>query len=512
MLGITLWGELEKVARACLVYPHRVMVKSGHSIGKTMIAAALTSWHYDSFCPGLTITTAPTKRDVQDLLWKEVRVQRNRAGLPSNFIGDTAPEMRTAWDHYAKGYTSGKDVSFQGRHDGKMMFIFDEAAGIKPGFWSTTKTMWKPELGHIWLAILNPTDTTTQAYLEDNARTRDGKPAWHVFELSCLDHPNIKAQLAGEEPPVPAAVSVSQVETWIADWCTPITAEEATATDFQWKGQFYRPGPQMESRGFGRWPSLGTKGVWSDALWRACTVLDGEPRVHPVPIDELPQMGCDVARHGDDNTAIVVRWGDTALSCQSVNGWAITQTSGRLIELARQWAATVVQMRKASNRDYSVEPEHIQIKVDDTGVGGGVTDILLAAGFNAVPVNAGSASMWPEKYPEKRSELWFTTAERARMGRLALGRLDKENLQRIKSQAMAPEWKQDAAGRRCVEKKEVTKEKIGRSPDEADALNLAFQDKILWEPAMVLPPPAHVPVMSDAWQQSRRPRRKLFGG
>lgn len=78
-------------------------------------------------------------------------------------LGPSAPEMRTSWDHYAKGYTAGNDVSFQGRHDSRMVFIFDEAAGVAPGFWETTKTMWKPELRHIWLAILNPTTTTTQA-------------------------------------------------------------------------------------------------------------------------------------------------------------------------------------------------------------------------------------------------------------------------------------------------------------------------------------------------------------
>ncbi len=511
VLGLTLWSELEDILRAMLVYPHRVLVKSGHGTGKTLCAAISTNWFYDSFNPSLVITTAPTKRDVCDLLWKEVRTQRDRAGLKSDFIGPGAPEMRSASDHYAKGYTAGKSVSFQGRHDARMLFIFDEAAGVAPSFWETTKTMWKPELGHIWLAILNPTDTTTQAYLEDNSRARDGKPAWNVFSLSCLDHPNIRAELAGVAPPVPAAVSKSQIDGWVTDWCNPITAEEATVTDIQWPpgGAWFRPGPQFESRCLGRWPSSGNKGVWNDSLWQSCTTLNGKPRIHPMPLNDLPQLGCDVARFGSDNSAICVRWGDTVLYLQSANGWAITQTAGRLVALAREYAGLVTKLRGATRAP--CKAEELLIKVDDSGVGGGVVDILSEQGFNVVGVNAGDRAMDSYGYPNKRSELWFMLAERARLGRLALGKLDRESLHGLKSQAMAPEWKQDAAGRRVVEMKDVTKEKIGRSPDEMDCVNLAFHESTLFDPPPVLPPQDRPSVTSEEWREERQPRRKLFG-
>lgn len=183
----------------------------------------------------------------------------------------------------------------------------------------------------------------------------------------------------------------------------------------------------------------------------------------------------------DDDTSIVVRWSDTAQSCESANGWKTTQTCGRLIELARQWADTVNAMRRKENRDATVRPEDIPIKVDDDGVGGGVSDRLTEQGFNVQMIRSGTKPLNASRYPNRRSELWFSTAERARAGRLALGRLDAETLRKLKSQAMAPEWEQDSAGRRVVEKKDVTKEKIGRSPDQMDALNLAFYESVLWE-------------------------------
>ena len=39
---------------------------------------------------------------------------------------------------------------------------------------------------------------------------------------------------------------------------------------------------------------------------------------------------------------------------------------------------------------------------------------------------------------------------------------------------MAPKWEPDPAGRIKVEPKDETKERLGRSPDDADALLLAF--------------------------------------
>jgi hypothetical protein len=83
--------------------------------------------------------------------------------------------------------------------------------------------------------------------------------------------------------------------------------------------------------------------------------------------------------------------------------------------------------------------------------------------------------MREDLYPRKRDELWFEVAERARRGQLALGRLDRKTLARLRQQLLAPTWEL-RGGQRIVEKKDDTKEKIGRSPDDADAMNLAYYE------------------------------------
>jgi hypothetical protein len=469
VLGLEPTPQQEHVMRLLVTPPYRVLVKSGHNIGKTHLAATLLNWWYDSFDPGVVITTAPTERDVVDLLWAEVRLQRQRARVPLHldFTGPRAPELRTSEEHYAKGYTARQDVSFQGRHRARQFFVFDEADGIKPDFWRTTDTMCKPEEGSAWLAIGNPVSTSSQMYLEESALDLQRRPKWHVVSLSSLDHPNLLDEAEGRPPRIPTAVTSSQVDLWVADWCDPVDEAERLATDIRWWGQWYRPGPIAEARILGRRPSAGTFGVWSDALWQAALSARLEPGQH-----EAPEIGCDVARFGDDYTEIHCRRGPCSLSHEAHNGWDTTRTAGRLMELCRELSAAYNAARASTTRP--LEPRQVAVKVDDDGVGGGVTDQLKAAGYRAVAVGAGTTALRPDLYPRKRDELWFGLAERARQGRLDLHRLPERTLHELRRQAVAVTWKHDGAGRRQVEPKSETKKRLLRSPDSMDAVNLAF--------------------------------------
>lgn len=475
VLKAKLTPDQKRIAAAFHQPPYRVMVKSGHGIGKSWLAAAVTSWWYDTRNPSVAVTTAPTQRDVYDILWAEVRLQRQRAGRPDTFVGPAIAEMRTSQDHYAKGFTARSGESFQGRHPPRMLIVFDEAEGIDSIFWETANTMFQPNGEHLFLAILNPTTTTSQSYQEENAVGPDGQPKWHVFTVSSLNHPNIAAELAGQPPTVPGAVSLSQVRDWLASWFEPINAGDIdSARDIEFppgSAQWYRPGPEGEARALGRRPSAGTYGVWSESLWRRAA----EPQNREPLITEMPEIGCDVARYGDDKTEIHVRVGSNSYHHEEHSGWSVVRTADRLAELADEWLAwaNARRPRQAAKLDVNV----IRIKVDDTGVGGGVTDILHSRRYNAVPVNAAEAAATNEKYPRVRDEMWFNLVDRCRAGNLDLSRISKRILSRLRSQALAPQWAPTVDGRRQVEPKKDTKKRIGRSPDGLDAMNLAY-----WEP------------------------------
>jgi hypothetical protein len=466
VLHLDPWAKQVEIAESLLHPPYRTLVLSSHAVGKTFTGAFLTSWFFDTRDPGAVLTTAPTDRDVKDLLWSEIRTQRLQAGL-GEFIGPAAPEMRTGPNHFAKGFTAGKGESFQGRHPKNLLCIFDEAVGVDAIFWTTTKTMVQagnPE--HLWVCFFNPTDSATQAY-EEYLRAGDGYPArgWNVISMGAMDHPNIAAELRGELPLHPPAVRLSQLDGWVHDWCTPIEAGDATATDFQWppkSGKWFRPGPLFECRAAGLWPSQGTHSVWPNAVWKMAEHGTAVP-AH----NSIPEIGCDPARKGDDFTSIHGRDGPVSLFHETHNGWTLDVTAGRLKQLCREMTDYCV--RKC--QDLRLRPEDIPVKIDVDGLGGGVVD--QAGDYNFIGVS-GASTDCHQDYKNVRTSLWFATVELAKQGKVNLAKLPRDMLALLRQQAMQPIWKVNAAGQCEVEPKEKTKDRLKRSPDDMDSLNLAY--------------------------------------
>lgn len=448
-LGANLWSAQVEIARALATHK-RVFVQASHSIGKTMLGGALTNWHYDIFRPSITLTTAPTKLQVEDLLWKEVRVQRARRRLlGASGLLPKSPRMESGADHFAVGFTASKPDAFQGRHEINLLQIYDEATGVDSDFWDASEGMMTgPEA--LWLAICNPTDTSSRAYAEATSG------AWHVISVSAMDHPNIAAELRGDPPPIPAAVRLGWLRERINRWCEPIGAGDARAQDFEFppgSGLWYRPGPLFEGRVLGRWPSQGATSVWTEARWNAALARQ------PIPMKPL-EIGCDCARYGDDYTSICVRRGACVIHHETHNGWGTDQIIGRLKQLCKLFSLP------------GEDPRRVVCKIDDDGVGGGVVD--GAGGYAFVGVGAGSVAMQPEDYPNRRSELWFAVTERADIGNLDISRLNDTSKGLLKRQAFAPTWRVNAQGQRVVESKDDMKKRLRRSPDDMDALNLAF--------------------------------------
>jgi hypothetical protein len=443
------WRAQREIAEALLQH-RRVLVKASHSVGKTHVAAGLINWHFDCFQPGITISTAPTQRQVVDVLWKEVR--RLRAGRPG--LLPKSPRLETSAEHFAVGYTTRGEAAFQGRHAEHVFIVFDECVGIDADLWEEAEGMMTGD-DCLWLALCNPTDTSSRAYEEDVL----GR--FRVLSVSALDHPNIEADLRGERVPYPAAVRLAWLEEQIRRNCTPVGAEDRAAGDVEFppgSGCIYRPGPIFESRVLGRWPTQAAYSVWSEAAWQACL----QAKDAQYDADGQLVIGCDVARYGDDYTSIVVRRGRAALHHETHNGWNTAQTAGRLKELCREYGGR------------GEDPCRVPVMVDDDGVGGGVVD--QRSGYAFYGCGAGTRAIRDQDYPNRRSELWFSTAERAMRGDLDLSRLPQDTLQLLRRQAMAPRWHLDSEGRRVVEPKHETKRRLGRSPDDMDALNLAFSD------------------------------------
>jgi hypothetical protein len=278
------------------------------------------------------------------------------------------------------------------------------------------------------------------------------------MSLSALEHPNIAAELAGLPAPYPSAARLGWLQGLLDKWCTPLGGHPKK-TDIEWppgSGNFLRPGPLAEARLLGRWPSQATNSVWSDGAWQEAEVAH-----LPEPDDIPPEIGCDVARFGDDFTSAHARHGSVSLEHKTGNGLSTSETAGLLKRMADEHGHRA-----------GIEGRKVLVKIDDDGVGGGVVD--QADGYNFVGISGAAVALEPDGYPNRRSEMWFATAERAVDGRLSLARLDSATRMELRRQALAPRWKVDNQGRRVVEPKEETKKRIKRSPDDMDAVNLAY--------------------------------------
>lgn len=521
ILKVTVTDDQADILRSLLKAPYRVLVKAGHSTGKTFLAAIAVNWWYDSFDPGVCITTAPTDRDVKDLLWKEIRMQRQRVGLGG--LQPAAAEMRTSPGHYAKGFTATSGSSFVGRHDARMLLVFDEAVGVDPVFWETASTMFRAEPGHAWLAIFNPTSSASWAFIEDQATvydyaTKTTVPKWHRFSLDCLNHPNVKGKGPLDKKIVDAAVSWVQVDTWVQQWCTPVPQHEATATDLEWPMQdcpvweeksrrFWKQGPSFLARCRGIWPSGGGWTVWNDLLWSEALQRGGMPP----PVNEFPELGIDASSGaGEDYSSIHVRWGHESYYHESSNAWKAPELMAKIRALAVVWAARATANR-VSGAD-RIDPKSLKIKIDDDLFGRAVTQMLQAEGYRVIPISAASKSI-SGLYPNRRSELWFQVADRAVLGYIGLKRLALSMpavIDRLRQQGLMVEFALNAAGMRVVEPKDITREKIGRSPDDFDAMNLAYLEGSDYETARFIESP-HKPIkFGEIPRESLG--KKLFGG
>ena len=167
-------------------------------------------------------------------------------------------------------------------------------------------------------------------------------------------------------------------------------------------------------------------------------------------------VGVDVARFGDDKTAICFRRGRQVIEIK-------TYQKLDVVQVAHLVAGIIVEKNPA------------KVCVDVGGLGAGVYDILVSDGFREVveAVNFGAKADNPERYVNRRAEMWARVMEWLKSPvPVCLPKVDG-----LVEDLTAPLKMFDAIGRLQLEAKADIKKRIGRSTDVADALALTFAIK-----------------------------------
>jgi hypothetical protein len=158
-------------------------------------------------------------------------------------------------------------------------------------------------------------------------------------------------------------------------------------------------------------------------------------------------------------------------------GWDVGAGGDRSVVRERKGIKAGRWWYPRGGSDTMVQTKARAIKVDTIGIGHGAADRLEQLrregkhSARVVRVNVSETALDPVKFRRLRDEMWWTIAhDMINDGALDLSNLDDQCV----AQLLAPRYKLDAAGRINVEPKEETKERLSRSPDDADALLLAF--------------------------------------
>tara|TARA_Y100000310_G_scaffold341811_1_gene442246 strand:- start:1754 stop:3115 length:1362 start_codon:yes stop_codon:yes gene_type:complete len=164
-----------------------------------------------------------------------------------------------------------------------------------------------------------------------------------------------------------------------------------------------------------------------------------------IKIEDKPTVSCDVARFGDDEIVIQFGRGNALLEQQISYQQSLMETVGRIINVRKKHNAKI-------------------LVIDDIGVGGGVTDRLREMKERVLPIIAGGKALHEDKYHNLKTEMWFYAAELFRTGEVSI--LNDPILVR---QLSAVKYSIRSNGKLQIERKDETKQRLGSSPDRADA-------------------------------------------
>jgi len=175
-------------------------------------------------------------------------------------------------------------------------------------------------------------------------------------------------------------------------------------------------------------------------------------------------LGLDVARYGDDSTVCYVRRGNKILGKRKLQGKSSLPVAEMVVRL--------LSLHRKNSRD------QIIVNVDATGLGSGAVDMLnlltqKIPGVEVREIYFGGKATQSDRYKNAVTEMYFNIRDNIEM--ISLLENDSELLPELCKRKYSVD--QRSQGVFQIEKKDDFKKRVGKSPDNADALVLAFYEE-----------------------------------
>lgn len=414
------------------VMPIMYSTRSGHGIGKSVLVAWLIKFIMDTRPFAKGVVTASTDAQLRTKTWAELGKWHKMSITAHLFdyasgrgsMSLTRRGHKETWRCDAQTCREENSESFAGLHaaNSTPFYIFDEASGIPSKIFEVREG--------------GTTDGEPMVFDFGNPTRNSGS-----FFENCVGKFAARYRQFVIDSRSVAITNKKRIQQWIEDY--------GLDSDF------------VRVRVLGLFPKSGS-------LQFIGTDIVNEAMERPTPGNNAQAyarlvIGVDVARFGDDSTVILPRIGDDVRSFEPVqlNGADLLVTVDRVIAMVNQF--------RALGKEYSM------IFVDETGVGGGVVDILRRAQYRVMGVSFGRKALDEKKYRFRVDEIWGKMKEAIEKS-LVLPALQGNSVGTVlRDQLTQREYGYTIVGNKIqLESKDDMKKRGIQSPDIADALALTF--------------------------------------
>jgi phage terminase large subunit len=409
----------------------RVSVRSGQGVGKTALEAWSVLWFISTRPNPKIVCTAPTKAQLSDVLWAEIGKWLEKSLL--KFVlkwTKTKLYMKGREDRwFATMRTATRAENMQGFHEDNMLFIVDEASGLEDTIMEAIFGTLSGGEENRLLMCGNPTKTHG-AFFDSHNKDR---AEYRTHKVSSLDSPRTsKENIAMLKRKYGEGSDVYRVRV---------------------EGEFPR----------GAADAFITLEAAEAAKLREIYEYDEEDKCYKVPLlsPEPIKIGVDVARFGDDETVIATRKGYFVFPLRIYHNLDTMDVAGCAMKEAKKYFKWCEKHEK-----------NIVIRIDDTGLGGGVTDRLKQVvreneyPIDIVPINFASAG--DSKYDGIVSLMY------GHFKKNILEFVQLPDDQDLIAQLSVRRYQINSDGRIKLESKKEMKARGLKSPDRAEAVIMAF--------------------------------------
>lgn len=488
VLGLEPWERQIEALEAIRDHT-RVAICSGHKIGKSNLIAGAALWFYCSFEDARAIMTSTTSRQVDQILWRELRMMRARSGRclrckvedPEGLLiprpcphsamieGEQGELARTGLKssdfREVVGFTAREAEAVAGISGRNLLYLVDEASGV-------------PDV--IFEAIEGNRAGGARLVLTGNGTRNQGEffeaftskaHLYKTIRVSSETTPNV----VQDRIVIPGLATKEWIEEKKIEW-----GEASALYRVRVKGEH---ATHEEGK-----------------IFSLHSIAEAEKRWHETPDSGRLFVGIDPAGESGsgDDTVFVVRRGMKMLLMRAFSGLTAEMHLVHLLPLLRMRVpreTPVVVIDREGSIGSRLSVVLREYEADHPGV------------YELVSVKAsGGAVRQPQVYDRIRDELAANLEQWFRDGGGIL-----EDV-KLSAELHTFEWKQQVSGKVKVTPKDAVRKIIGRSPDRYDALALAVWEPLSLRESSELPPSVASVASAEADQYAAMPSLDPYSG